>query len=355
MPQKTDSSRKSELSLTVLRIPLPVMPSSSAYEDERQPNALLEASGPIAVEMDDTDTDPDSLSDETEAFESGESSRPKVPTLKAAAERTYQSFESSRVQAARAHSSQDVAKFWKRYKKNPKKHANDREVLILHYLHLVRYVVSRLPMTLPSSIAPEDLISYGTIGLMESIERFDPDRGLKFETYAVTRIRGSIIDHLRIQDWVPRGVRKRSKLLQETFVRMEEALGRTPTEEELAEELKLPKAKIQTMLAESSNLVLSLDDFLGNDGDGSSMSLMDTVEDKNSPNPEGELENVEAQRRLADAIGSLPEREKLLIALYYHENMTLKEIGEIINVSESRVCQLHAQAISRLRHRMGQG
>jgi RNA polymerase sigma factor for flagellar operon FliA len=252
-----------------------------------------------------------------------------------------------------ASSDVETLQLWKKYKANPG-NAQLREKLILQYLHLVRYVVSRLPITLPVSIAQEDLVSYGTMGLMEAVERFDPARGLKFETYAVTRIRGAIIDQLRFQDWIPRGVRKRSRDLSETMARLEEKLGRAPTDEELAEEMGVSKSKIQVMLAESSNLVLSLDDSWGDDSSGASMSLMDTVVDKNSPDPQGEFEANELRRRLAEAIASLPEREKLLIALYYHENMTLKEIGEVICVSESRVCQLHAQAILRLRNKLSQ-
>lgn len=242
---------------------------------------------------------------------------------------------------------------WRDYKAQTG-NAQLREKLILHYLHLVRYVVSRLPVTLPISIATEDLISYGTMGLMEAVERFDPGRGLKFETYAVTRIRGSIIDQLRFQDWIPRGVRKRSRELTETMQKLEERLGRTATDDELAAELGVTKNKLQVMLAESNNFVLSLDETYGHDSSDSKMTLLDTVEDNNSPDPQGELETNELRRRLAEAIASLPEREKLLIALYYHENMTLKEIGEVICVSESRVCQLHAQAILRLRGKLSQ-
>ncbi len=266
-----------------------------------------------------------------------------------------QPLSKSLSQETRASSSpaEDVYQLWKSYKKNPN-NGQLREQLILKYLHLVRYVVSRLPITLPISIATEDLISYGTMGLMEAVERFDPDRGLKFETYAVTRIRGSIIDQLRFQDWIPRGVRKRSKDLVEAMQRLEEELGRAPNDDELAAELGVSKQKIQQMMAETQNMVLSLDDTYGNDPSGNNMTLLDMVEDKNSPDPQGEFEASELRKRLAEAIASLPEREKLLIALYYHENMTLKEIGEVICVSESRVCQLHAQAILRLRSKLSQ-
>jgi RNA polymerase sigma factor FliA len=247
----------------------------------------------------------------------------------------------------------DVLQLWQQYKAHPN-NLQLREKLILKYLHLVRYVVSRLPISLPVSIAQEDLISYGTMGLMEAVERYDLSRGLKFETYAVTRIRGAIIDQLRFQDWVPRGVRKRAKDAQDAMARLEERLGRSPTEDELAEEMGVSKSKLKMILAESNNLLISLDETRGDDPGGSNLSLMDLVEDRNSPDPQAELETGELRRRLAEAIGKLPEREKLLIALYYHENMTLKEIGEVINVSESRVCQLHAQAILRLRGALSQ-
>lgn len=248
---------------------------------------------------------------------------------------------------------QDVMVLWQQYKSHPS-NPQLREQLILKYLHLVRYVVSRLPISLPVSIAQEDLVSYGTMGLMEAVERYDLSRGLKFETYAVTRIRGAIIDQLRFQDWVPRGVRKRSKDVSDAMARLEEKLGRAPTEDELAEDLGISKSKLKIVLAESNNLLISLDETRGDDGPGSNISLMELVEDKNSPDPQAELEAGELKRRLAEAIGKLPEREKLLIALYYHENMTLKEIGEVISVSESRVCQLHAQAILRLRGALSQ-
>ncbi len=248
---------------------------------------------------------------------------------------------------------QEVLVLWQQYKSQPN-NPQLREKLILKYLHLVRYVVSRLPISLPVSIGQEDLISYGTMGLMEAVERYDLSRGLKFETYAVTRIRGAIIDQLRFQDWVPRGVRKRSKDVADAMARLEEKLGRNPTEDELAQELGVNKNKLKSMLAESNNLLISLDESRGDDSSGASASLMDLVEDKNSPDPQAELEAGELKQRLASAIGKLPEREKLLIALYYHENMTLKEIGEVINVSESRVCQLHAQAILRLRSALNQ-
>lgn len=245
----------------------------------------------------------------------------------------------------------ELLALWKRYKAEPD-NQRLREQLILEYLHLVRYVVSRLPMSVPVNVSHEDLMSYGTLGLIEAVERFDVLRGLKFETYAITRIRGSIIDQLRQQDWVPRGVRRRTRELQEAMTRLEEKLGRPANDEELATELGVTKQKLNSMLGESQNLLLSLDERVGYDTSGSPMTIKDTVEDTNSPDPESQAEDNDMQGLLGKAIDTLPEREKLLIALYYHENLTLREIGDILNVSESRVCQLHAQAIVRLRKKL---
>jgi RNA polymerase sigma factor for flagellar operon FliA len=227
-----------------------------------------------------------------------------------------------------------------------------REKIILHYIHLVKYVVGRLVISLPVSINNDDLMGYGIEGLIEAVDRFDPKRGLKFETYAITRIRGAIIDNLRSQDWVPRGVRKRTKELQEAIAKLEQKLGRQPTEIEIAEELNIPKHKLNQLISESSNLMLSLDESRDASSSQGTTSLIDTIEDRESPDPQAEYESLELKGNLSKAIGSLPEREKMVIALYYHENMTLKEIGQVISVSESRVCQLHAQAIMRLRSKL---
>ncbi|MEW5821486.1 MAG: FliA/WhiG family RNA polymerase sigma factor [Cyanobacteriota bacterium] len=252
---------------------------------------------------------------------------------------------------ARKLSEAKVAELWNSYYQNKNK-THLRETIILNYIHLVKYVVGRLVISLPVSISNDDLMGYGIEGLIEAVDRFDPQRGLKFETYAITRIRGAIIDNLRSQDWVPRGVRKRTKDLQEAITLLEQKLGRTPTESELSEALGVSKAKLAQLLAESSNLLLSLDERKEDSVSQGGVSLIDTIVDKDSPDPQSEYEALELKNNLSKAIGSLPEREKMVIALYYHENMTLKEIGQVINVSESRVCQLHAQAIMRLRSKL---
>ena len=243
----------------------------------------------------------------------------------------------------------EVATLWREYsEKNDKK---TREKLILNYMYLAKYVVGRLVVSLPVSISHDDLLGYGIEGLIEAVDRFDHKRGLKFETYAITRIRGAIIDHLRSQDWVPRGVRKRSKMIQEAIARLEQKLGRQPNEQELAEELNVPRAKLVQLISESNNLLISLDESKDSSSQ-SGFSLLDTIEDDASPDPQAEYEATELKGNLSKAISSLPEREKMIIVLYYHENMTLKEIGQVISVSESRVCQLHAQAIMRLRSKL---
>lgn len=246
-----------------------------------------------------------------------------------------------------------VLDLWLKYKENTSD-KKLREKLILNYIHLVKYVVGRLVISLPASINHDDLMGYGIEGLIEAVDRFDPARGLKFETYAITRIRGSIIDSLRSQDWVPRGVRKRTKNLQEAVTKLEQELGRTPNEDELAIELGVTKIKLAQLVSESNNLMLSLDESKEKSSSAGGMSLIDTIEDKDSPDPQSEYEAIELKQNLSKAIASLPEREKMVIALYYHENMTLKEIGQVISVSESRVCQLHAQAVMRLRGKLSE-
>jgi RNA polymerase sigma factor FliA len=245
---------------------------------------------------------------------------------------------------------QEASDLWQLYARD-RSNLAIRDKLVLHYLHLVKYTVGRLTLTLPNSISQDDIISYGTIGLLDAIRRFEPERGWKFETFAVNRIRGEVIDQLRSQDWVPRGVRKRTKQLFETLKQEEERLGRPPTDDEMAEALGVSVQRYMDMLNESNILVLSLDEQLGSDRD-SNVSLIDTVADRGGVEPDGHMEEGDVSKHLASAITTLPEREKLLIALYYQENMTLREIGEIINISESRVCQLHAQAIMRLRHKL---
>jgi RNA polymerase sigma factor for flagellar operon FliA len=207
---------------------------------------------------------------------------------------------------------------------------------------------------LPAHVEDADLISYGLIGLINAIERFELEREIKFETYAITRIKGAIIDELRALDWVPRSVRARAREIEKVHAKLEHRLHRTPTDEEMARELQMPVEEFQEILVKISNsTVVALDELWAvSDSSGDAVSLLDTLHDPDAPDPQQMLAASELKDRLADAIAALPEREKLVIALYYYENLTLREIGEVLGVTESRISQLHTKAVLRLKSRL---
>jgi RNA polymerase sigma factor for flagellar operon FliA len=207
---------------------------------------------------------------------------------------------------------------------------------------------------LPAHVEEADLISYGLLGLINAIERFDLSRDIKFETYAITRIKGAIIDALRALDWVPRSVRARAREIEKAHAKLEHQLHRAPTDEEMARALDITLEEFQESLIKISNsTVVALDELWAvSDSSGDSVSLLDTLQDPNAPDPEALLAQSELKDRLADAIAALPEREKLVIALYYYENLTLREIGEVLGVTESRISQLHTKAVLRLKSRL---
>jgi RNA polymerase sigma factor for flagellar operon FliA len=207
---------------------------------------------------------------------------------------------------------------------------------------------------LPAHVEEADLISYGLIGLINAIERFELEREIKFETYAITRIKGAIIDELRALDWVPRSVRARAREIEKVHAKLEHRLHRTPTDEEMARELQMPVEEFQEILVKISNsTVVALDELWAvSDSSGDAVSLLDTLHDPDAPDPQQMLAASELKDRLADAIAALPEREKLVIALYYYENLTLREIGEVLGVTESRISQLHTKAVLRLKSRL---
>jgi RNA polymerase sigma factor for flagellar operon FliA len=225
---------------------------------------------------------------------------------------------------------------------------------VVAYSPLVKYVAGRLSSGLPAHVEEADLISYGLIGLINAIERFDPERQVKFETYAITRVRGAIIDELRALDWVPRSVRARARDFERANAKLEHRLHRTPTDEEMADELDLSADEFQDALVRiSTSTVVALDElWTVSDASGDQVSLLDTLPDPDAPDPQGLLDASELKGRLAGAIGALPEREKLVVALYYYENLTLREIGEVLGVTESRVSQLHTKAVLRLKSRL---
>jgi RNA polymerase sigma factor for flagellar operon FliA len=209
---------------------------------------------------------------------------------------------------------------------------------------------------LPAHVEEADLISYGLLGLISAIERFDLEREIKFETFAITRIKGSIIDELRSLDWVPRSVRSRAREIEKANAVLEHKLQRAPSDAEMAEHLELSVEEFQDSLVRISNTsVVALDElWTVSDASGDQVSLLDTIQDPNAIDPEQEMDASELKDRLADAIARLPEREKLVVALYYYENLTLREIGEVLGVTESRVSQLHTKAVLRLKSRLQQ-
>jgi RNA polymerase sigma factor FliA len=243
----------------------------------------------------------------------------------------------------------ELRDLWRRYKGEGD--ASARERLVVAYSPMVKFVAGRLGAGLPSHVDDADLISYGLMGLIGAIERFEPERGIKFETFAMTRIRGAIIDELRSLDWVPRSVRSRAREIEAAQSKLEHELQRAPTEAELASKLGLSEEELQTSLLEIANSsVYALDELWTiSDSSGDSVSLLDTISDPRADDPQESLAGSEIKDRLTEGISGLPEREQLVIALYYYENLTLREIGEVLGVTESRVSQLHTKAVMRLK------
>jgi RNA polymerase sigma factor for flagellar operon FliA len=247
----------------------------------------------------------------------------------------------------------ELKELWRRYKAVGDERARER--LVVAYSPLVKYVAGRMGSGLPGHVEESDLISYGLTGLISAIERFDLEREIKFETYAITRIRGAIIDELRSLDWVPRSVRAKARDIERANQKLEARLQRAPTDEEMAGELEMTTDDFHEALLQISNSTLiALDElWSANDSGGDRVSLLDTLPDQGAPDPQAVVDQGELRDRIADAIAALPEREKLVVALYYYENLTLREIGEVLGVTESRVSQLHTKAVLRLRSKLG--
>jgi RNA polymerase sigma factor for flagellar operon FliA len=244
-----------------------------------------------------------------------------------------------------------IDKLWKDYRKS--RSPEIRERLVLRYVSLVKYVAGRLAIGLPPSVQADDLISSGILGLMDAIDKYDLERDTRFETYAVTRIRGAILDELRALDWIPRSTRQKARKLENVYIELENSLGRSATTEEVAKHMNLSTEALYGLLDEvrSTNLV-SLDEYVqGKDGDGQTR-LVDAVEDRVSLDPSDRIDIEDLKEVMNVAILRLPPRERLVIALYYYEELTLKEIGSILNVSESRISQIHTKAIVRLRGKL---
>ncbi len=228
-----------------------------------------------------------------------------------------------------------------------------RDAIITQYAPLVKYVAGKVSVGMPASVDFDDLVGFGVFGLLDAIEKFDPEKHVKFKTYAVTRIRGAIFDELRSIDWVPRSVRQKTRELDEAVQRLESSLGRSATDEEIAQELDMELDQYnQVLLKISGTSMLSLNDvwFAGDDND--KISIADSIESPSSLRPDSIAEREEIKRVIVEAINELPEKEKKVLVLYYYEDLTLKEIGQVLDVTESRISQLHTKAISRLRAKL---
>jgi RNA polymerase sigma factor FliA len=228
-----------------------------------------------------------------------------------------------------------------------------REELITRYMPLVRFVVSKLGIPTISVLDQEDLVSFGVIGLINAIDRYDLARGIRFEAFATARIRGAVIDQLRAINWFPRSAVRRIRQIEGALAELEQQLGRSPTEQEVAAEMDVSLERYRHMLQEASTTIFSLDAPLSSlPGEDDTITVAELLEDAQTPGPVEQLEHEEMLAALSRSIDQLPPREKQLLSLYYQKEMTMKEISNILHVSESRVCQLHMQAIARLRTAM---
>lgn len=229
-----------------------------------------------------------------------------------------------------------------------------REQLIKEFAHVIRAMAHRLAFRLPAYLDAEDLISVGTIGLMDAMDKYDPTREAKFKTYAEFRIRGAMLDEIRSMDWVPRSVHERIGLLQKTHMELLSRLGRPPTDEEVAAELKMSMEELDDFLTRARGaVVVSIDDLNLHEPDGHKIVKM--LADTHNPDPLSMLVNEREREAIGQAIQMLPEKERLVLTLYYYEELTMKEIGELLKVTESRVCQIHTKAILRLKAQLRHG
>ncbi|MBQ0927241.1 RNA polymerase sigma factor WhiG [Saccharopolyspora endophytica] len=273
--------------------------------------------------------------------------RPKLPGALALA--TVESAWGTNGQRSGDEVEAGIVALWQAFGERPTQELRDR--LVLHYAPLVKYVAGRVGTGLPSHVEISDLIQSGIFGLVDAIEKFEPERGLKFETYAMQRIRGAILDDLRAQDWVPRSVRSRARDVERALERLEAKLQRTATDAELADELELSLEELRELFAQlQMTSVVALDDLIG--AGHAQASLAETLPDDRAEDPVAALVDRDSRRQLAEAVERLSERDRVVVTLYYFENLTLAEIGRVLGVTESRVCQLHTRAVLRLRTKL---
>ena len=244
----------------------------------------------------------------------------------------------------------ETGQLWANYKITRSRELRDK--LIIQYSPLVKYVAGRVGVGLPRNVEQSDLVSFGVFGLIDAIEKFDPERGYKFETYAIARIKGAILDELRSIDWVPRSVRSKARVLERAMAQLEAQHHRSPTDQEVAHEMGVSEQQLQTTLSQISFVgVAALDEMLSSGDRGENVTLGDTVADTGD-GPMGVYEVEEMRQILAQSINRMPEREKIVLTLYYYEGLTLAEIGRVLSVTESRVCQIHTKAVLQLRSRI---
>ncbi|MCB1160803.1 MAG: RNA polymerase sigma factor WhiG [Leptospiraceae bacterium] len=245
----------------------------------------------------------------------------------------------------------DEMSLWREYRAT--KRGEIRDYLVEKYSPLVKHVAGRVAIGMPQNVEFDDLVSYGIFGLLDAIEKFDPNREIKFKTYAMTRIRGSIFDELRSVDWIPRSIRQKAKQLEQIIGMLENKEGQTVDDEAIARELGVSMSEYSSLLTKiSGTSLVSLNDiwFLGDEND--EVSFMETLESPQNLNPDVIIEKEEIKNIIVEAIKTLPDKEKKVIVLYYYEDLTLKEIGEVLEVTESRISQLHTKAVMRLRGKL---
>jgi RNA polymerase sigma factor for flagellar operon FliA len=281
----------------------------------------------------------------------GEAPRPRRPGRRSVPQTPE---EEAAAAEAKAEADSAIAALWREYKESPSERLRER--LILHYSPLVKYVAGRVGVGLPPNIEQADLVSYGIFGLIDAIDKFDLDRAIKFETYAISRIRGAIIDELRSIDWIPRSVRSKARDVEKAYAALEAKLRRSPTEPEVAAELGISLKELRAIFSQVSYVnVVALDELMGAGQErGDKLSLVDTLEDPRAEDPVAAFETEETKYLLAKAINLLPEREKIVVTLYYYEGLTLAEIGQVLGVTESRICQMHTKAVMQLRGKLGE-
>jgi RNA polymerase sigma factor for flagellar operon FliA len=247
----------------------------------------------------------------------------------------------------------DLEALWTEYKEHGSMAARDK--LLAEYTPLVRYTAQRMAINLPESVHLGDLVGVGVIGLIKAVESFDTTKEVKFETYATHKIRGYILDDLREQDWIPRSIRQKSKMVKNAYVELEKELGRTPYDNEVAAYLKLKPAEFEELLSEVAPVtIVSLNEVIPDHyyGENAETSLIETLEDRDAENPLDRLGAEEIKKILAEALLALPENERQVVALYHYEELTLKEIGVAMNLTESRVSQIHSKAMLKLKAKL---